>query len=388
MIDRTVPQIKSNPRLYDLFLNTHLDQLDRAQATDLVHALIEQPPQQWTQEQNEFLERARVSFNRQMAMVEFAREKITGPEITRMAGRDPRIQEIIGQTRDLPQAVRVLHSQLDHLALSDPRAFGELMRNIQAAENLRTGAAARENDERVRNTLGKYGITEEQYEAAVGLGRTEDMTGRRISDETRARLRQLARDQMGAFAATANFFSFGLLKVARAKNIATDYARERALMRRRDAYMQEVGVTLRGTLDPDMRIAIQEAIRTGRDPEVVLNERDDRNVKTIDDYQRVRTEARGEYADDAIKGRFSQKLEAYALQVGAAPEDFTPAQEQAFNTEFMASERQRQSQHKGRGLLQALLALLFPTDAQMTTKTNNWWSTLRTPPAAPAPATP
>ncbi len=378
--DRTLPQLRSNAHLEDLFFGKYLHAQDPNMAVSIAQKIENDPARSvaerlFTDEENAFLEASRQGFNRQMTLVSLAREAISDPEIQRMALRDPRIQEVLGQTRNLQEAGNVLRSQLDKMAVENPRGFETLVDNLRSARTLGSSPDAERATANVLGALGRHGITEEAYRTAIepALG-TAGMT-----DAVRENLAQLARAQMNGIGRLWDGLWGGGHVRRKVAQIERAFEGERAIMQRRDAYMGQVGTILRGTLDPDMRIAIIEALKTGNAP--VL--REERAVKTFAEFRGVREGLRESNSPEARQRRYKERLQAECVRLGKTPDAFTQPEHDAFDASCLSEETAMQQgqreQHKATGLFAALMELLWPTRDRMHQDMNGWWATASAP---------
>lgn len=372
--DRTLPQIYRDRNLHDLFFGSHIHTINPTMAQEIALALAENPTVLWTPEQNTFLENARQSFNRQMTLANVAREAISEQEIRRMAGRDPRLQELLNRTENIADARRVMLSELNKVAIQNPVQFQRVIDNLRAARTLQSGEDAQRAAAAVTEQLAHHGITEDEYRNAMGASINAD----HLTDETRTALWNTMRERMSALARVGSFLSFGWVANRRFRDLEGAVTSEHDFFHQKQEHMRDIGIVLHSTLDPDMLVAVQTALRDGGRPEV----RDERTVKTLPEYIALREREKNEHTAEARLNRFQEKLRAESVRLSKRPSEFSVEEQNAFNNSFIGDEERTHQKPKATGLFAALVKLLFPSRSDMESETEGWWNSMR------APATP
>lgn len=361
--EKTLAEIFADPHEHDIFVNEYLPTIEttKIKAKDIAESLLNGVA--LTPAQDTFLEKARMSYNFLRASSERMKESITDPVmLERIADADPRVREIIGKI-GAENAGTLLSSKLDTLAASEPKVFKKMIENARSAQKLRESDRAAGIEKDLLDTLARFKIPEEKYFDAVepSMGAASG----RIDIATRTELERLAHEQLGLFGKSMDFITNGSVSYWRGKEMEGVFDRQRALLKEYDKHIAVIGKTLRGTINPDMNLAMQKFMLEGGN----LAVKDTRNVITLKDYKTIAEE----HTPDARKKRLKAYAVAEAKRMSKKFADLSPTERGDIKDRFVNQEEALQKSKKGSGLIGALLTLLFPSKATLKSEADTIW---------------
>src|SRR5665213_1649018 len=123
--DRTLSQIMQDKKEQNRFINRFCFEKDPERTKEIVETLA--AGTLLTAEQDTFLEKVHGEYNLRRAEIEQIREMLTPEEMQRIAGLDPRIQEVMGKIGP-EKTVGLLGKEFEDLAMSDSSAFKKVVR--------------------------------------------------------------------------------------------------------------------------------------------------------------------------------------------------------------------------------------------------------------------
>ncbi|HCM43713.1 MAG: hypothetical protein UY39_C0038G0006 [Candidatus Kaiserbacteria bacterium GW2011_GWC2_49_12] len=347
--DLSIADIFNDKREQDLFVNHFLPSQDKESARDIVE--LRRENRALSEQQEQFLEEARIAYNRLRAQAEQVQKHLTPAEIGEMAERDERIKIVAGAIGK-EQAAKFLGEHVMGLAVTDTPSFERISGYLKNVHEIRNGRAAAMTDKRVEDRLKKYSITDETFIKAVASA---------SPNEIKRNLQLAVSTQLTGWRAA---FSF-IVKRYRADKLYASFEEQQKLIEECNTNLVSVAQVLRGTLNPDIRHELQNAALEGKKKVETL----EGNVLTVDDYRRVRSEM----TPKAIKGRFlAVRDQEVARRFGKDKKwkNTSAAQKNEIeNTDlrerFLDKEMQRQNGYKGQGLLINLLRALFASREKM-----------------------
>ncbi|OGG80665.1 hypothetical protein A3A39_03155 [Candidatus Kaiserbacteria bacterium RIFCSPLOWO2_01_FULL_54_13] len=340
--DRPLAEIFGNTREHDLFVNHYLYQLDATKGKEVAEAL--EGGTVLLPDQEKFLEKARVGYNTQRARLESVQERITPEELKRIAFTDKRIAEVVGKVGP-EKFVQLLNAPVEEMAMGDPKQFKKLSDLLRLVHEVRTGRDARLLDRRVSDNLTRYGISEEQYTKATESG---------LTLTSKDNLAGLVREQYGWFKTAVDFVSSGALSHRGGRKLYTNLQEEHRLLQACDVHLKKVGKMLAGTLNTDMRLAMQKFMLEGGP---IVAEKNEYDLRTIGDFRH----AKGRLGDEAIKRRFEEAKRAEAKRLRRRVGSLMPADIDRVKNSVAQEFYDQQRKYKGAGILAALFGFLFGT---------------------------
>lgn len=339
MYDRSLADITQNKFEHELFYNEFLPRIDPARAVDVAYALAH--GHVLPEEDDRFLEKARKQYNKERFDLDRVQDRITKDEIVRIGKLDKRIGEIVGKIGPY-KAAELIKGELPSMAMSEPKTFRKLLRALTNKEG-ETAARAKELDERVEHDLHKYGIGEDEYVEATATGTTI---------ETRHGLQQLVKRHFRWYEKAFDFVSAGTLSAHRMSKLYDNLSEEERLRAECDDHLKKVGKVLRGTLNADVREAMQKYTLEGG----TLDTRAGHNLRSITDLKNAEIES----GTLKIRERFEEakKKERARLRKrrGAG---LTPAELNDLKDNFSRAEFDKQRGYKGRGMFSLIFNFIF-----------------------------
>jgi|GEM_PF-6552320 len=314
-----------------------------------------------TEKEGDFVEKSRSAFNKRSAEFAQVREVFTEEEVRDIARMNPNIARVIGQI-GVEKSTRFLVKRIEELAFTDGKKFSKLVLQMREERTIRNSDRTKRVETRTGDSLKKYGISEDAY-AAAALS-SMDMTAG-ISAETRLEFRRLAREQIYGFKGAMNFLSGGAIERWRAFKMAGNLDGQRQILNECDKRFAETGKILNSTLNPDINLAIQQAMMENKDPE----DRPEYDVRNIADFKRIREE----HNLEGVKKRLKPFLEAEALKLGKVQDDFTDAEREAAYDRFADEEVKLQDTYKPRGIFSVLLSMLFVSKQNIKDEARHLW---------------
>lgn len=342
--DRTLGQIMQNKQEQDKFLGQFCFQTDPAMseqvAVELAAGRLLMP------DQTAFLEKMRGEYNLRRAEIEKIQEALTPEEIQHIGRLNPDIQQIIGQIGP-DKTAELLGREFEGLGLSDTKAFKKLVTQMSLVNSQRTNPHTEDIEREVQEKLGRYGISEEQYWEATQGG---------TKWQTKQRLELLAENNLRGFKAAVDFLTFNSISRKRGANLYKNFEEQTAVLKECDKHLKAIGAVLQGTLNGDVRLAIQKAMLEGGE---IKEKKVEKNVTTIQEYQRVKEES--DPSPAAIKSRYEkyEKAELERRKLSIADRSKFRPQLDEIKDSFADAELKRMKEYKPSALFAALFAFLF-----------------------------
>ena len=345
--DLALADIFASKTEHELFVNYFLPAQDEETAKEIIEAQREK--RVLTDDQERFLEDARVAYNRRRAEAEQVQKHLTPDEVGEMAERDEGIRIITGKIGKEP-AAKFLTDHIAELAMTDHQSFRHIANSLRAVHSMRNGAEAERVDKLVAHRLKKYNIADDAYRKAVASG---------SSEEIKQNFQKIAAEQLTGFRASLSF----IVKRWRAAKLYQSFEDEERLIKECNSHLAVVAGVLRSTLDPEMRHALHSAASEGRK----TFEKPKGNVLTVDEYRNAVAQSTPEgikrhytaARELAAKKKFGDKTKWDGLSPAQKAEIETPE----FKNNFLDGEERRQKGYKGKGLLITRLnVLLLPRD--------------------------
>ena len=231
---------------------------------------------------------------------------------------------------------------------------------MKATADIQGGTDAERAEKNIKRLRAKYGVTEGEYNVATKDGATY---------ESRENLSKLAREQFPRWGKALDFVTFGVASKWRGGKLYATLEERTRLLEECDEHSKVILKTLRAMArNPEIRLAYQDRTFKGAQGEATVY-----NVTSIKDYQRVRDHAK----EAARKDRFKKKLDALARSAHKKDWDkITDAQRtdlkdnkvDGLKDNFLDEEEKYYKQQRGRGVIAALIALLFPSRTDMRTQ--------------------
>jgi len=370
-LNKTVGELFDKGRTEDLFVNYYLENQNPKMAADIM--LKHRSGKQLTDKEDKWLVTAGLKFNLLRATTESMKEALAGDETLDMiAQADPRIERIIAK-HGKEKTAKLLVSKLDEKTAEDPKLLKQLIDNVKAAQEIANGPRARSADQVARWTLSTYNIPEDKYFEAAASSLTLK-TG--VTPETRKAFEKMVQENLSGLALVKDFFGFGTKEIRkRADQLEKRLETQRNLLHERDKHLAKVGSLMRGTLDPDINLAMQKALFEGGE---IVHE-DKRDLKTTADVERVAKSYEGdelkeEWKKSMVKDPTMQALFArYKNKLSRIPQADRDAFSERFATEMVA----RQKKHSGGGILLAVLKFLLPKKSDIKKQSEDIWKKVK-----------
>jgi len=344
--DRTLSQIMQDKKEQNRFINRFCFEKDPERTKEIVETLA--AGTLLTAEQDTFLEKVHGEYNLRRAEIEQIREMLTPEEMQRIAGLDPRIQEVMGKIGP-EKTVGLLGKEFEDLAMSDSSAFKKVVKNMRLVADLRSNPKMAEFNRHVQDTLRNYGIREEKYWEATVSGTTS---------ETQGNLDKLVKEQYGWFKKAVDYVSSGALSHRGGSRLYKNFEGQTEALETGDKYLKAVGKVLQGTLTPGVREAIQKVMMEGGE---VKEKKVEDNVTTIEEYKRIKESA--DLTPASIKSRYERYEKAELAKRKLSIKDRSKFRAVLSDIEdtFCEEETDRNDSRKYRasGIFGALLAMLF-----------------------------
>jgi len=345
--DRTLDQIFQDKKEQDRFLNRFLYDKDADKAKDVVETLASGT--MLSQEQNAFLEKSRLEYNVRRAEIEKVCEMLTPEELLHIAGTDPRIQEVIGKIGPEKTAA-LLTKEFEDLAISDAKSLKKMIKNLRDVTEIRTSVDAAELERHVQSSLLSRNISEEKYWQATSSG---------LTGETRENLRKLVAEDFGWFRKSLDFVANHKLSQKGSQHLYKNFEHQQEFLKECDKHLKVVGKVLRGTLTPDVSMAMQKYMLEGGE---LKDKKPEDNVTTIADYRRMKEEASPAPID--IKARYEAYKAAEIKRLKITDTSKQSAAIQGINDTFANNELANRKKYRARGVIGALIAMLFGSGPQ------------------------
>jgi len=347
--DRTLQQILQDEHEHDLFVNRFLYDRDPDQAKEIVDALADRTL--LTAKHEKFLEKTRVEYNRRRAEVQKVQEMFDEEHIKRIAEVDPRIQEIIGQI-GAQKATELIDEQFEELAIADGKTFDKIVKSLQSIKEIHGAEITIGLDRHVKETLQQYGISETKYFEATKPGETF---------ETQRNLSKLVAEQYPWYKKAIDFG--GWLSGRAGEKLYSNFEDQMTFLKECDKHFGAIGKMLQGTLNGDVRLAIQKYMLEGGS---IREKSKEDTIRTIEDYRSVKAAL-----DPAGRPQRWEEYKKAELQrrnikdISKQPALQEQIKETFANREFKS---QNQNRYKASGVIAALIALLFAALGPATKK--------------------
>ena len=341
--DRTLADILGDKKEQELFINRYLYDANPDEAKEIADSLASGTL--LSPEQTKLLEKVRETYNLRCAQIEKVQDGMTPEELIRIGGMDPRIKEVIGKI-GAEKAAEVLGAQFQELALSDGKAFNRMVKSLQTIHQVETGPKAKALDLEITQTLESYGISEDAYFEATKDG---------ITTKTKEHLDGLVAKQFGFFRTSVDWITGGGLSHRGGREMYMQLQDQEKLLAECDMHRKAIGKVLRGTLSPDVNLAMQKYMLEGGS---IKEHTPKDTVQTIGDYKKVREEVLSQV--HTIPSRWEKyKIEEKKRLNNIRDWSQQPVAFEAMKDRFAQKEIQERQKHKSRGTLGALLAILF-----------------------------
>lgn len=337
--DRTLAQIMQDKKEQDRFINKFCAEQDEDEAREVTEALAGGNP--LTPEQDKFLEKMRVEYNRRRAEAEKVHEMLP-KYMERIASLDPRIQEVVGKI-GLEKTAELLGHEFENLALEDTRKFNKTVKEMQNLHDLDTSPIIENLNRHVEQTLGKYGIDEEKYWEATREGETW---------RTQSRLQTLAEENLHGFKYAIDFLTFNSISKRRGRELYKTYGEQSAVLKECDKHMKAIGRVLQGTLNKDLRLAIQKAMLEGGE---VKEKKVENNITTFAEYQNAKQDL------ETRQSRWQQYKQDEIKRMNIKDISKQPDALEGIKNRFTELEYQKQKGYRPARMFAVLIALLFGT---------------------------
>lgn len=343
--EMSLSEILHDPKEHVQFLNKYCYGKDPDLTKDIIDSLEQNNVLNGTQDA--WLEKMRGEYNMRKLEVENIRQYLTPEDFKRIAAIDPRIGEVVGKIGP-EKAEELIEGEFFDLLISDPKAFANMVRQLRAEKDLRERKDVKRLEKLVEGSLAKTGLTEDEFMDAGAAGSPADIE---------KRFRELTHEKMPAFLQAINFRNW--LNKRAANELLLHYQDQETFLKESDKHLKSIGGILRGTLNADVKKAVQRYMLEGGS----IEKKPEENVTTIEQYRLVKHEN-----DSAtIQAGFEAAKKAYnAAQKPGARVPEADWDKPAYSAKLdevkdAYSEKlyRKQLKTKGAGAFGALLAYLF-----------------------------
>lgn len=327
---------KAEHTRFTSFLGT----VDSQKAGEVINALAD--GHVLAEADEKWLEKQRKAFNTRSFEVEKVREILDEEGVENLVHLNPKIALVVGKI-GVEKAAKFLSDEFEELAFSDPKAFKKMTTALRGLRDVRSRPSSLALERRFRDQLFSYGIAESDYfEKAAG-----DSTL-----QTKEELGKLAKSQYGVFKKAINFVTAGALEHRAGKKLYQTREEQQKLSEELEKHEKSIGAVLAGTLNGDMKLAIQKAMLEGGEVE---DKKETFTVETIDEYREAKAHA---FVPADIKKRFEGYRDAELQRRNIKDPSKQPQVLSSIEDSFVNQEYAKVSKFKGRGIFAVLLGLL------------------------------